>query len=464
VVVVLPYLYVFTFLFTNEKTASVSIQLFLIIFGVIAGFVIGIMKTIFMFEMESNVFLGLSIADFILRIIPIYNTVSTLATAAINTIMLVPKLNDPLSFHYLGQWLLMTFIDLILYWLLVWLIETMIEKKKINSVGEIPSEPPSSVKDDDVIAEEQKVQEILPMNTAVRVCRARKTYDNIWAVNNTSFKVDQGEVFALLGVNGAGKTTMFKMITLQVSPTCGSFHINGINMCSRENKEARKYLGYCTQDNVIFEALSVREHLKFYANVKGIPERLHEEVISNVGSFMNFGDNISKQAWKLSGGNKRKLCTAIALIGHPAVLLLDEPTTGLDPKSRRDVWDVIRAEIEGPKKCAVILTTHSMEEVEALATKAAIMVKGNLRCYGSLQHLKHKYGNSYNVEVKIAVPSADLIKEKLVELQFNELSAIISLDQLMRVLESLNVKDAGDLVRKRDAKVGFLVDKVFLNN
>ena len=398
---------------------------------------------------------------------------STLSIASITTILEISEFDNPMTFHYLGQWLLMFFIDIILYWLLIWLIEVMIESKKISNVGEIPNEPmsdrsisgepPSNVKDDDVIAEEQKVQEILPMNTAVRVCRARKAYGYIWAVNNVSFKVDQGEVFALLGVNGAGKSTMFKMITLQEGPTCGTFHINGINMCSRENKAARQYLGYCVQDNVIFETLSVREHLEFYANVKGIPESLHEEVINDVIKFMNFGDNIHKQAWKLSGGNKRKLCTAIALIGHPAVLLLDEPTTGLDPKSRHDVWDIIRAEINGPKKSAVILTTHSMEEVEALATKAAIMVKGDLRCYGSLQHLKHKYGNSYNVEIKVEVPLPDLIKEKLAELLFNTDSVVISLEQLTRVLEKLNVKDAGELVKRRDSKVAFLMNNVLLN-
>ena len=116
-------------------------------------------------------------------------------------------------------------------------------------------------------------------------------------MDNVSFSVNEGEVFAFLGMNGAGKTTMFKMITRQEKPTCGQFHINGINMCSGESDSARKYIGYCTQEDVLFEYMTAEDHIKFYAKIKGIPANMEEMAIDDIISHLNFGkDKIGRES------------------------------------------------------------------------------------------------------------------------------------------------------------------------
>lgn len=240
----------------------------------------------------------------------------------------------------------------------------------------------------------------------VRVYNFRKAYtssfgDPFLAVENISFGLDYGECFALLGVNGAGKSTTFKSLTRDIVPTGGEVQIAGYNILDNFD-EARKLIGYCPQHDAVFPLMTVEEHLWFYANIKGIPQNRREELVENAIKELNLADHRDKPAGTLSGGNKRKLSVGMAIIGNPPIVLLDEPSAGMDPEARRFMWSVVEKISQRDKKSAVILTTHSMEEAEALSTKMGIMVRGGIfRCFGSSQHIKNKFATGYEIEIKI---------------------------------------------------------------
>lgn len=153
--------------------------------------------------------------------------------------------------------------------------------------------------------------------------------------------------------------------------------------------------------------MTVEEHLNFYAVLKGIPEDKKFEIIEQSIDKMNLKDHRKKLAGDLSGGNKRKLSVAMATLGNPPIILLDEPSAGMDPEARRFMWQVVANISQRDKNSAVIITTHSMEEAEALSTKMGIMVRGGIfKCFGSSQHIKSKFGTGFELEVKIKKPSS----------------------------------------------------------
>lgn len=158
--------------------------------------------------------------------------------------------------------------------------------------------------------------------------------------------------------------------------------------------------------------ITVEEHLWFYAKIKGVPLAKRFNMVERSIQELNLKDHRSKQSMTLSGGNKRKLAVAIALLGNPPVVLLDEPSAGMDPEARRFMWQVVENISQRDGKSAVILTTHSMEEAEALSTKMGIMVRGGIfRCFGSSQHIKNKYKAGYEIEAKIKKPQYEELQE-----------------------------------------------------
>ena len=219
------------------------------------------------------------------------------------------------------------------------------------------------------------------------------------AVENVSFGLESGECFALLGVNGAGKSTTFKSLTSEVEPTAGSIHIGSLDIRKDFNK-IKKLIGYCPQTNPIFEYMSVEENIEYFARIKGIPRTRRSELCNRAIKQLDLENHRKKLAGNLSGGNKRKLSVAIAIVGSPPIILLDEPSAGMDPEARRFMWRVV-GQIASDKTSAVILTTHSMEEAEALSTKMGIMVKGGIfKCFGTPQHIKDKFGTGFVIEIK----------------------------------------------------------------
>jgi ABC-type multidrug transport system ATPase subunit len=184
-------------------------------------------------------------------------------------------------------------------------------------------------------------------------------------------------LFSLVRV-GAGKTTTLSMLTRLLIPTSGDGLVAGHSVLADFAKGARG-LGIVTQNNALWDKLSVEDHLYLFARLRGVPEDLVTRVVNGVIDQLELTPHRGKLAMKLSGGMKRKLCVAIALIGDPEVVLLDEPSAGLDPVSRHNLWTVI---LKTMSNRAVILTTHSMEEAEALCKRIGVMINGQMRALG----------------------------------------------------------------------------------
>uniref|UniRef100_A0A803T1K2 ATP-binding cassette sub-family A member 2 n=1 Tax=Anolis carolinensis TaxID=28377 RepID=A0A803T1K2_ANOCA len=260
-----------------------------------------------------------------------------------------------------------------------------------------------AIEDDvDVAKERHRVlrgdadNDMLKIENLTKVYKSRRT-GRILAVDRLCVGVRPGECFGLLGVNGAGKTTTFKMLTGDESTTGGEAFVNGHSIL-RDLLQVQQSLGYCPQFDALFEELTAREHLELYTRLRGVPWKDQERVVKWALEKLELSKYADKPASTYSGGNKRKLSTAIALIGYPAFIFLDEPTTGMDPKARRFLWNLILDIIKTGR--SVVLTSHSMEECEALCTRLAIMVNGRLKCLGSIQHLKNRFGDGYMITVR----------------------------------------------------------------
>ena len=229
----------------------------------------------------------------------------------------------------------------------------------------------------------------------------RKKYkgQSNYAVKDINFSVQSGSCFALLGPNGAGKSTTMNMLTGAVPLSGGEGYVGGRRVTS-ELPEIYKRLGYCPQHGGLVDGLTVGEHLQFFCELRGMGTQATDATASFLMNKLGLLDHKDKLGSELSGGNKRKLAMAVAMVGKPAALVLDEPTAGVDPAVRRDVVEVIH---EIKNDSSIILTTHIMEEVEALANTVGIMVNGELRCVGSLQHLLSRFGGHYVMEIRSTV-------------------------------------------------------------
>jgi len=196
-------------------------------------------------------------------------------------------------------------------------------------------------------------------------------------------------------VNGAGKTTTMSILTGDFLPTSGEATVHGYDVI-RQLVEVRREIGYCPQFDPLLDLMTAREHLQMFARLRGLPAHKIQPVVNSLLDRLGLRAFENQTTEGYSGGTKRKLSLAIALIGDPSVIFLDEPSTGMDPVSRRFMWDVISGI---SKHTSIVLTTHSMEECEALCSRLGIMAKGALQCLGSIQHLKSRFGKGYHLEI-----------------------------------------------------------------
>ncbi|CAE6075408.1 unnamed protein product [Arabidopsis arenosa] len=254
----------------------------------------------------------------------------------------------------------------------------------------------------DVIQEKEKVQQLMlePSTSHAIVCDdLKKVYQGRdgnppkLAICGLSLAVQSGECFGMLGPNGAGKTSFINMMIGLVKPTSGSAFVRGLDICKDMDKVYTS-MGVCPQQDLLWETLTGKEHLLFYGRLKNLKgpdlNQAVEESLKSVNLFR--GGVADIPAGKYSGGMKRRLSVAISLIGSPKVVYMDEPSTGLDPASRINLWTVIK---RAKEHTAIILTTHSMEEAEFLCDRLGIFVDGKLQCIGNPKELKKRYGGSY---------------------------------------------------------------------
>ncbi|NWX94843.1 ABCA4 protein, partial [Nothoprocta ornata] len=312
--------------------------------------------------------------------------------------------SNPFHWDFIGKNLVAMAVQGIVYFILNLLVQ-----HHLFSTGWFvwTSNSPIIDEDEDVAEERKRIMsggnktDILQLQELTKVYAGR----NNPAVDRLCVGIRPGECFGLLGVNGAGKTTTFKMLTGDTDVTSGDAVVAGHSILTHISN-VHQNMGYCPQFDAIDDLLTGREHLYLYARLRGVPaeeiKRVAEWGIQKLGLAV-YADQL---AGTYSGGNKRKLSTAIALIGCPPLVLLDEPTTGMDPQARRLLWDSIVSVLRDGR--AVVLTSHSMEECEALCTRLAIMVKGTFKCLGTIQQLKYKFGDGYIVTLKIKAPKSGM--------------------------------------------------------
>ena len=220
-----------------------------------------------------------------------------------------------------------------------------------------------------------------------------KRYKNITAVDGINLEIRQGELFSLLGVNGAGKTTAIKMLSTLTKPNSGDALVGGYSII-KEAQQVKGLIGVSPQETAVAPNLSVKENLELICGIHNFSKEKTKTKISELSTLFDLESVLHRKAGKLSGGWQRRVSIAMALISQPQILFLDEPTLGLDVIARHDLWEAIRS-LKG--NITIILTTHYMEEAEALSDRIGIMKNGRLLAVGSAEELKSK-ANAENFE------------------------------------------------------------------
>ena len=225
---------------------------------------------------------------------------------------------------------------------------------------------------------------------AIKTMGLIKQYKNLTAVDKLYLEIQQGELFSLLGVNGAGKTTTIKMLSCLTKPTNGDAIVGGYSI-TKEPDRIKRLIGVSPQETAVAPNLSVKENLELICGIHGFSKDKTNTKLKELTEQFALADILQKKAGKLSGGWQRRVSIAMALISEPQILFLDEPTLGLDVIARHNLWETIRS-LKG--KVTMILTTHYMEEAEALSDRIGIMKNGHLLSVGTVEELKQKAGTN----------------------------------------------------------------------
>ena len=224
----------------------------------------------------------------------------------------------------------------------------------------------------------------------IKTTQLVKQYKNLTAVDKLGLEIQQGELFSLLGVNGAGKTTAIKMLSCLTKPTSGDAIVGGYSV-TKESEQVKRLIGVSPQETAVAPNLSVKENLELICGIHGFSKEKTKAKIQELSEQLSLDSVLRRKAGKLSGGWQRRVSIAMALISEPKILFLDEPTLGLDVLARHDLWESICA-LKG--KITIILTTHYMEEAEALSDRIGIMKSGRLLAVGTVEELNAAAGTN----------------------------------------------------------------------
>lgn len=225
---------------------------------------------------------------------------------------------------------------------------------------------------------------------AIQTEHLSKRYKNILAVDALDLAVEQGELFALLGVNGAGKTTAIKMLSCLTRPTGGEAWLGGKSILSQTG-EVKQRIGVSPQETAVAPNLTAEENLLLMCGVHGFSREKSRQKAAELAEQLGLAPILHRRAGKLSGGWQRRLSIAMALVSQPEILFLDEPTLGLDVLARSDLWDTVRS-LKG--RITIVLTTHDLEEAEALSDRVGVMKDGRLLALGTPEELKRQTGSA----------------------------------------------------------------------
>ena len=416
--------YILSFLFSKESSAQNIVILLNFLVGALGSTVILMLR-----GLESQAHTVGKILEYILALIPTFcfnfgydlllNRIIVYVIDYEYTWMFFTDKDIIKKFNLLLAMIVYLILEIIVYTIILFIIES----KYYNYTKPKDERIETDIKDELVLEEIERAnnseikiynEQDLPNNInneyTVRLKNIRKEFvkgggccqkpETIVAIKNLNFCVEPGECFGLLGLNGAGKTSTFKCITQEFSPTNGTIYINGQDTYNNFDK-FKMLIGYCPQYEAIFEYMTVYENLEFYARIKGVKKEYLEKIVNAMIVEMALDEYTKKVSGKLSGGNKRKLSVAISLLCNPQIVLLDEPSTGMDPEARRFMWSIIHKTSKMGKKSSVIMTTHSMDEAETLCKRMGIMVNGEFVCLGKASQIKDKYGYGYEIDLRI---------------------------------------------------------------
>jgi ABC-2 type transport system ATP-binding protein len=244
----------------------------------------------------------------------------------------------------------------------------------------------------------------------IRVQHLTKCFGALTAVNDISFEIPAGEIFAFLGPNGAGKTTTIKMLTTILSPTSGTIELNGLNPVERKS-EARRHFGVVFQEPSLDQDLSARENMDLHGVLYGMPRKLRLERTETLLKAFELWDRKDSPVRPFSGGMKRRLEVARGLMHTPKILFLDEPTLGLDPQSRKQMWTQV-SELNQTEGVTVFLTTHYLDEADRVASRIAVMDHGKIIALGSPRELKEQTSTASLDEAFLSLTGTALRDEK----------------------------------------------------
>lgn len=295
---------------------------------------------------------------------------------------------------YGGPILYLIIQSFVLFGLLIWLDQGSAGSSLLGLFsGNKKPVPDPELSDEEISNELARVTSNAANENGLRVVNVTKNFGKNTAVDNVTFGIKRGEVFALLGPNGAGKSTTISIIRGDIKPSRngGDVFVEDVSV-TKNLADARANLGVCPQFDAM-DQMTVREHLEFYAKVRGIPDVDHN--VNAVLQAVGLSSFSTRMANALSGGNKRKLSLGIALMGNPTVVLLDEPSSGLDAASKRIMWKTLAATVPGR---SILLTTHSMEEADALAGRAGILARRML-ALGTPDDLRHRFGDALHIHL-----------------------------------------------------------------
>jgi ATP-binding cassette subfamily A (ABC1) protein 1 len=410
-----PFTYCLSYLFKEHASSQT--------YTIMINFVIGVVLMVVSFILdiiESTKDVN-SVLVFIWRLSPLFNLGSGLLNLVLNELTSIlesdKEKKSPFSTDIMGWEMIFLVLTTVLFSAVAVGIDYALTFPRVKNLLSRNGDSKDEAYDEDidVAKEAERVASGGADSDVVKLQGLRKVYKGgKAAVRNLSFGLKRGECFGFLGINGAGKTSTMKMLTGDVLPTSGSATLGGFDILTQQI-EVRRQIGYCPQFDALFELLTVREHLELFACIKGVSSAELNDVVSDKIQQLNLSSFENKLAGSLSGGNKRKLSVAIAMIGNPKIIFLDEPSTGMDPVSRRFMWDVIANISTRSKASTIVLTTHSMEESEALCTRVGIMVGGRLRCLGSVQHLKSRFGDGLVFDVKLAAPALEELHDMMLQ-------------------------------------------------
>jgi len=428
----------FTYLFSWGFNSSTKAQYITLIAYIFMGY--GFSLATFIMDIFPTTQDTSKIIKHIVRFSPSYcsaRAMLNLATRKIPFAGLWDPDDSPWHWEISGRLLTWMAWESVVYFTLTIIIEYLSTIPSVNAllglVTNLPRQPMEL--DEDVKAEQDKLKQFVSdenefdfnrCKDPIVITGLRKVYNTgslmdsirnrqrvnpercVTAVKDLWYSVPRGQVFGFLGVNGAGKTSTLSMLCGKFSPSDGMAYINQIPISNQQ--ACRRMIGYCPQFDAIFDLLTAREHLVVYGLIKGLSRNEIAQQAEELMDSLTLSPYADKNAGTYSGGNKRKLSVAMAMIGEPPIVFLDEPSTGMDPVSRRSMWDFISQTMHGR---SVILTTHSMEECEALCHRIGIMVKGQMRCLGTSQRLKKRFGKGFQLDCNIGVEKQERLIQML---------------------------------------------------